>query len=67
MSLFSKQQWFCTACGKEQFSVPSCGYGSKYKCCDKRCYDEMMMRDTSSMLGLPYEPWSKGRAHAADD
>jgi len=50
--IFSAQQWFCNACGKEQFSIPHCGYGREYRCCDKRCYDEMMMRAASSTLGL---------------
>jgi len=54
MGLFSKQKWFCNACGKEQYSVPfppgAIG-GGKYTCCSRECADEMNWRYTLAVMG----------------
>lgn len=55
MSLFSKQQIFCNACGKEQHrELP--GIGKDYKTCSVRCLWEMQWRAVLSLMNKEYRP-----------
>jgi len=63
MGLFSKQPWFCNACGKEQNSIPfppgAVYGGGKYTCCSRDCADEMNWRYTLAIMGHEYQPRTK--------
>jgi hypothetical protein len=54
--LFSPQKWFCTVCGKEQFSQLT---GNKFVgavTCSPACYREFKWRETLAILGKEYYP-----------
>ena len=58
--IFSKQKWFCTCCGKEQFTG-MCGgtlgcIGPEWKCCSIECHREMEWRRVLSIMGKEYYP-----------
>lgn len=63
MSLWSKQLVYCNCCGKKCFTeLPGGMMGGKflgYIVCSKECINEIRMRETCSILGKEYEPWSK--------
>ena len=59
MSLFSKQKFFCNACGKEMFCTsPSVMGGSflGWRVCSSECIREIRWRETLSIMGLEYYP-----------
>lgn len=56
MPLFSKQIWYCNACGRQQTEAPSKAVGRTSKCCSIECHREMEWRETLSVLGKDYYP-----------
>jgi hypothetical protein len=58
MSLWSNQQIFCNACGKEEYRILP-GMGKDYKVCSRECLREMQTRYYNSMLNKKYQPFSK--------
>jgi hypothetical protein len=55
MSLYSEQQIFCNACGKEMHRILP-GMGKTYKVCTVECLREMQWREVLSIMGKPYRP-----------
>lgn len=53
-AVFSKQKWFCSTCGKEQFSELPKAIGRTFKSCSVTCDREMQWRETLSILGKDY-------------
>ena len=57
MPLFSKQIFYCRACGKEMLVSVQAPY--KYQVCDEVCWEEFDWRETLSILGKEYYPRNK--------
>jgi len=60
MSLYSKQKFFCNACGKEVFcecaAMLGGGPGLKWRVCSSACLQEIRWRETLSIMGKEYYP-----------
>lgn len=56
MSLFSKQQFFCNACGKEVFVTCQGMLGSFWKVCSTDCLREVKWREVCSIMNKEYYP-----------
>lgn len=54
--MFSKQRWFCNACGKEQNSVISANRWLGAMLCGTECIEEFKWRQTISIMGKEYYP-----------
>ncbi len=54
MSLFSKQKFYCNACGKEINKAVEDPYGITV--CGKECYEEIEWRRVLSIHGKEYYP-----------
>jgi hypothetical protein len=59
MSLWSKQQFFCNACGKEFYEEYVRVFGVEFKVCSVICMVEMEWRKTLSVMGKEYYPYLK--------
>jgi len=59
--LYSKQTWFCNACGKEQHSELPNAIGREGKCCSLECHRELNWRETLSIMGQTYKPRDKSQ------
>ena len=60
MSRFSKQTFFCNACGKEMYT-DCCGMMGggptlKWRVCSAKCIREVRWRETLSIMGKEYYP-----------
>ena len=55
MSLFSPQRWYCSCCGKEQFSDLGTSFG-RIRLCSKECMREDNWKTALSSLGKAYYP-----------
>ena len=56
MSVFSKQKYFCNACGVEFEEEFSKIIGRDWKVCSRDCLLEMQWRQYLSQMGKPYKP-----------
>lgn len=57
MSLFSKQIFYCRACGAEMLISVQAPY--RYQVCNDQCWKEFEWRETLSILGKEYYPRNK--------
>lgn len=57
--IYSKQKWFCNACGKEQHSEIPYAVGRNEKCCSLECHREFKWRETLSIMGQEYSQRDK--------
>lgn len=59
MSVYSKQKFYCNACGKELFCTINQMMGGKFlggKVCSPTCVREFRWRETLSIMGTEYYP-----------
>lgn len=59
MSLYSKQKFYCNACGKELFCTINQMMGGQilgFKCCSMVCVREIQWRRALSIMGKEYYP-----------
>lgn len=58
--IYSKQKFFCNACGKEMFCIWGSMMGGgptlKWRVCSIKCIREIRYRETLSIMGLEYTP-----------
>jgi hypothetical protein len=56
MALFSKQVFYCNACGLKCHQPLPNVIGRKWKVCSLECHREMDWRDVLSTMGKEYYP-----------
>lgn len=57
--LYSKQKFFCNACGKEMFCEATAVMGGallRWRVCSVACIREIRWRETLSIMGAEYYP-----------
>lgn len=54
--IYSKQKFYCNACGKECFIEATAMLGRHWRVCSIECIREAQWRETLSIMGVEYYP-----------